>query len=121
MREGFNHPPSGVAQQLSIGIESDDEANTLELRTIARMEKSFQLWRGFADKILIELLKLAALALPTDPALLALAPHAVSMKKKEVPLSVSAIQFLNAASHDVDILCVLRHALPRCVRKICQE
>src|SRR5882672_11541497 len=85
------------------------------------MEKSFQLWCGFADKELIELLKLAALALPADPALLALAPHAASMKKKEVPPSVSAIQFLDTACNDVDILCVLRHALPRCVRKICQE
>src|SRR5580765_4975236 len=121
MREGFNHPPGGVAQQLGIGIQSDHETNALELRTIARVKKSFQLGRGFADKKLIELLKLAALALPTDPALLALAPSTVSMKKKEMPLSVSAIQFLDTACHDVDILCVLRHALPRCVRKICQE
>src|SRR5258705_9667409 len=121
MRESFDHPPGGVTQQLAIGIQSDDEANAPELRTIARMEKSFQLWRGFADKKLIELLKLAALALPADPALLALAPHAAAMKKKEVPRSVSAIQFLDAACHDVDILCVLRHALPRSVRKICQE
>src|SRR4029077_20065528 len=121
MREGFNHPPGGVTQQLGIGIHSDDEANALELRTIARMKKSFQLGRGFADKKLIELLKLAAFALPTDPALLALAPHAAAMKKKEVPRSVSAIQFLDTAGHDVDIFCVLRHALPRCVRKIRQE
>src|SRR5437867_12729296 len=121
MREGFNHPPGGVAQQLGIGIQSDDEANVLELRTIARMEKSFQLGRGLRDKKLIELLKLAALALPADPALLALAPHATAMEKKEVPRSVSAIQFLDTACHDVDIFCVLRHALSRCIRKICQE
>src|SRR5678810_559325 len=95
MRKGFNHPPGGVAQQLGIGIQSDDKANALELRTIARMEKSFQLWRGFSDKKLIELLKLAALALPADPALLALAPHAAAMKKKEVSRAVSAIQFLD--------------------------
>src|SRR5439155_22362825 len=74
-----------------------------------------------ADKKSIEFLKLAALALPADPALLALAPGAAAMEKKEVPRSVSAIQFLDTACHDVDILCVLRHALPRCVRKICQE
>ncbi|KAG0506208.1 MAG: hypothetical protein Udaeo_04180 [Candidatus Udaeobacter sp.] len=121
MREGFDHSPGSVTKQLGIGIERDDETNALELRTITRMEKSFQLWGGFAGKKLIELLKLPALALPADPALLALAPHAGSMKKKEVPLSVSAIQFLDTACHDVDILCVLRHALPRCVRKICQE
>src|SRR6188474_1437580 len=118
MRKGFNHPPGGVAQQLGIGIQSDDKTNALELRTIARMEKSFQLWRGFANKKLIKLLKLAALALPADPALLALAPHAAAMKKKEVSSSVSAIQFLDAAGHEIDIFCVLRHALPRCVRKI---
>ncbi|KAG0506018.1 MAG: hypothetical protein Udaeo_06080 [Candidatus Udaeobacter sp.] len=118
MREGFNHPPGGVAQQLGIGIQSDDETNALELRTIARIEKSFQLGRGFADKKLIELLKLAALALPADPALLARTPQAGSMKKIEAPRSVSAIQFLDTARYDVDILCVLRHALPRCVRKI---
>src|SRR6266446_7704562 len=111
MREGFNHPPSGVAQQLGIGIQSDDETNALELRTIARIQKSFQLGRGFADKKLIELLKLAALALPADPALLALAPHAAAMKKKEVPRSVSAIQFLYASCDDVDMLRVLRHFL----------
>src|SRR4249919_197758 len=121
MREGFDHSSGGVAQQLGIGIERDDKTNALELRTIARMKKSFQLGRGFADKKLIELLNFAALAFPADPALLALAPHAGSMKKKEVPLSVSAIQFLDTACHDVDILCVLRHALSRCVRKICQE
>src|SRR5438105_7255551 len=121
MRESLDHPPGGVAQQLGIGIQSDDKANALELRAIARTEKSFQLRRGFADEKSIELLQLAALALPADPALLALAPHAAAMKKKEVPRSVSAIQFLDTACHDVDILCVLRHALPRCVRKICQE
>src|SRR5690349_874030 len=118
MGESFDHPPGGVAQQLGIGIQGDDKANTLELRTIARMEKSFQFWRRFADKKLIELLKLAALALPADPALLALAPQAASMKKKEAPRSVSAIQFLDTACHDVDIFCVLRHALLRCIRKI---
>ena len=43
------------------------------------------------------------------------------MKKKEAPRSVPAIQFLDPASHDVDILLVLRHVLPRCVGKIGQE
>src|SRR5262249_14203607 len=118
MRESFDHSPGGVAQQLGIGIQGDDKANALELRTIAGMQKSFQFGRGFADKKLIELLKLAAFALPADPALLALAPHAAAMEKKEVPRSVPAIQFLYAAGHDVDILGVLWHALPRCVRKI---
>src|SRR4030095_393685 len=102
MREGFNHPPGGVAQQLGIGIQSDDETNALELRTIARIEKSFQLGRRFHDKKLIELLKLAAFAPPADPALLALAPHPTAMEKKEVSRSVSAIQFLDTACHDVD-------------------
>src|SRR4030095_11903008 len=120
MRESFDHPPGGVAQQLGIGIKGDDEANPLELRTIANMEKSFEFWLGFADKKLIELLKLAALALPANPALLALAPDAASMKKKEAPRSMSAIQFLDTACHDVDIICVLRHVLLRCVGKICQ-
>ena len=46
---------------------------------------------------------------------------ASAMKKKEAPRSVPAIQFLDPAGHDVDILCVLRHALPRCVSKIGQE
>src|SRR5215469_2646782 len=115
MREGFNHPLGGVAQQLSIGIQSDDETNALELRAIAHTEKSFPLGRGFAGKKLIELLKLAALALPTDPGLLAFAPHAAAMKKKEVSRSVSAIQFLNTACYDVDVLCVLQHALLRCI------
>src|SRR5437867_29436 len=121
MRESFDHPPGGVAQQLGIGIQSDDKTNALELRAIARTEKSFQLRPGFTDEKSIELLKLAALALPADPALLALAPHATAMEKKEVPRSVSAIQFLDAAGNDVDIFCVLRHTLPRGVRKICQE
>src|SRR6266571_4169229 len=118
MREGFNHPPSGVAQQLCIGIQGDDKTNALELRTIARIEKSFQLGRGFADKKSIEVLKLAALALPADPALLALTPRPAAMEKKEAPRSVSAIQFLDAAGHNVDILWILRHAPPRCVGKI---
>src|SRR5207249_4284646 len=121
MCESFDHPPGRVAQQLGIGIQGDDKANPFELRTIARVEKSLQFGPGFADEKLIELLKLAALALPADPALLALAPHATAMEKKEVPRSVSAIQLLDTACHDVDIFCVLRHALPRCVRKICQE
>ena len=95
--------------------------NALELRAIARAEKSFQLGRGFADEEPIELLEFAALALPADPALLALAPSASAMKKKEAPRSVPAIQFLDPAGHDVDILCVLRHALPRCVGKIGQK
>src|SRR6188472_1277035 len=118
MREGFNHPPGGVAQQLGIGVESNDEANALKLGAIARVKKSLQLGRGGAHKKLIQLLKFAALALPTDPALLALAPPTLSMKKKEMPVSVSTIQFLDTACHDVDIFCVFRHALPRCVRKI---
>jgi hypothetical protein len=67
------------------------------------------------------LLELAALALPADPALLALTPRATAMKKKEVPCSVTAIQFLDPARHEVDKLRVLRHAFPRCVSKIGQE
>src|SRR5204863_9938789 len=104
MRKSFNHPSGGVAQQLGIGIQGDDKTNALEVRTIARMEKSFQLGRGFADKKLIELLKLAALALPADPALLALTPHATAMEKKKVPHSVSAIQFLNHECHHLHTL-----------------
>src|SRR5436190_12793300 len=43
------------------------------------------------------------------------------MKKKEAPRSVPAIQFLDPSGHDVDIFCVLRHALSRRVSKIGQE
>src|SRR3954462_13327053 len=118
MREGLDHSPRGVTQQLSIGIQSDDETNSLELRTIACMEKCVQLGRGFADKKLIELLKLPALALPANPALLALAPFAAAMEKKELVGSMPAIQLFDSACRDIDILSVLRHALPRCVRKI---
>ena len=106
---------------MGIGIQGDDESNAFELRTIARAEKSFQLGRGFADEKSIELLELAALAFPADPALLALAPRASAMEKKETPRPVPAIQFLDSAGDDVDILCVLRHALPRCVGKIGQK
>src|SRR6266545_8406695 len=120
MRQRFDHPPGGIAQQLGIGIQRDDKSNALELRAIAHAEESFQLGRGFADEESIELLELAALAFPADPALLALAPRASAMKKKEAPRSVPAIQFLYSSSDDVDILCVLRHALPRRVSKIGQ-
>ena len=106
---------------MGIGIQGNDKPNALELCAITRAKKSFQFGRGFADEESIELLKLAALALPADPALLALAPRASAMKKKEAPRSVPAIQFLDPAGDDVDILCVLRHALPRCVSKIGQE
>ena len=103
MRESFDHPSSGVAQQLSIGVQSDDKPNALELRTIAGIEKSLQFGRGLAAEKSIELLELAALALPADPALLGLAPQAAAMEKKEVPRPVSAVQFLDASSHDVDV------------------
>ena len=43
------------------------------------------------------------------------------MEKKESPRSMPAIQFLDPAGNDVDILFVLRHALPRCIGKIGQE
>src|SRR5262245_22205962 len=109
MRESFDHPPGGVAQQLGIGIQRDDEINALELRTIAGMEKSFQLGRAFADKKLVELLKLAALPFPADPALLALAPRATAMEEKEVSRLVSAIQFLDTACHDINVFCIFRH------------
>src|SRR6266498_503129 len=121
MRQGFDHPPGGIAQQLGIGIQRDDKPNALELCALARAEKSFQLGRGFADEESIELLELAALALPADPALFALAPRASAMKKKEAPCSVPAIQFFDPAGHDVDIFCVLRHALSRRVGKIGHE
>src|ERR671918_351595 len=121
MRQGFNHPPGSAAEQLRIGIQRDDKPDTLESIAIARTEKPFQLGRRFANEESIELLELAALALPADPALLALAPRTPAMKKKEAARSVAAIQFLYPASHYVDILLVLRHALPRCVGKIGQE
>src|SRR6516225_99479 len=121
MRQGFDHPPGGAAEQLCIGIQRDDKPNTLESSAIARAKKSFQLGRGFADEESIELFELAALALPADPALLALAPRASAMKKKEAPRSVPAIQLVDPAGDDVDILRVLRHALSRCVGKIGQE
>src|SRR6266550_1598433 len=121
MRQGLDHPPGGIAQQLGIGIQRDDKPNALELRAIARAEKSFQLGRGFAHEESIELLELPALALPADPTLLALTPRAPTMKKKEAPRSVPAIQFLDPAGHNVDILLVLRHILPRCIGKIGQQ
>ena len=121
MRQGFDHSPGGVAQQLRIGVQRDDKSNALELSPIARIEKSFQLGRGFADEESIELFQLATLALPADPALLALAPRAPAMKKKEAACSVPAIQFLDPAGDDVDVLRVLGHALPRCIGKIGQE
>ena len=74
MRQGFDHPPGGAAEQLRIGIQRYDKPNALELSAIARAEKSFQLGRRFADEESIKLLELAALALPADPALLALTP-----------------------------------------------
>src|SRR6184192_525788 len=121
MRQGFDQSPGGIAQQLGVGVQRDDKPDALELCTIACAEKSFQLGRGFADEESIELLELAALAFPADPALLALAPRASTMKKKETPRSVPTIQFLDPSRHDIDILCVLRHALSRRVRKIGQE
>src|SRR6266516_5929852 len=121
MRQGFDQSPGGVAQQLGIGIQRDDKPNALELCAIARAQKSFQLGRGFPDEESIELLEFAALALPSDPALLALTPRAAAMKKKEAPRSVPPIQLLDSSRHDVDILCVLRHALSRRVSKIGQE
>src|ERR1044071_9382020 len=121
MRESFDHSPSGVAQQLSIGVQSNDKPNALELRRIADMEKSFKVWRGFTAEKPIELFELAAFAFPANPALLAIAPQAGAMEKKEVTRTVSAIQFLDAASDDIDVLRVLRHVLLRCVRKIRQK
>src|SRR6266540_3600042 len=97
MRQGFDHSPGGAAEQLCIGVQRDDKSNALELSTIARAEKSFQLGRGFASEESIELLQLATLALPADPA------------------------FLAPAGDDVDILRVLGHVLPRCIGKIAQE
>src|SRR4029453_101627 len=121
MRQGFDHCPGGIAQELGIGIQRDDKSNALELRAITHAEESFQLGRGFADEESVELLELAALAFPADPALLALTPRATAMKKKEVLCSVPAIQFPDPARHEVDRLCVLRHAFPRRVSKIGQE
>src|SRR5438046_9183718 len=117
MCESFDHPPGRVAQQLGIGIQGDDKANPLEPRTIARVEKSLQFGRGFADEKLIELLKLATLALPADPALLALAPHAVAMEKKEVPRSASAIQFVDTARPDGDVRSAPRWGVPARARQ----
>jgi hypothetical protein len=83
MRQRFDQSSGGVAQQLGIGIQCDDETNALELRAIARAEKSFQLGCGFADEEPIELFKFAALALPADPALFALAPSAKSVTSEK--------------------------------------
>ena len=121
MREGFDHPPGGAAQQLCICIERDDKPNPPKSSAVAHTEKFFQLRRGFSDQESIELLELAALALPADPALLALTPRASTMKEKEAACSIAAIQFFDPAGDDVDVLRVLGHALPRCVGKIRQE
>src|SRR6266700_2289997 len=121
MREGFDHPPGGAPQQLCICVERDDKPHTLKSSAVACTQESFQFRRGFSDQESIELLELAALALPADPALLALAPRASTMKEKEAPRSVPAIQFLYSPSDDVYILCVLRHARSRRVRKIGEE
>ena len=121
MSQRFNHPSSGVSQQLRVSIEGDDKPNALQLQAIARVEKSFQLGRGFAGEESIELFQLAALAFPADPALLALAPRSPAMKKKKPSRSVPAIQFLHPASREVDVFRVLRHGLARRVSKIGQE
>jgi hypothetical protein len=43
------------------------------------------------------------------------------MKEKKAARAVAAIQFLDPAGDDVDILRVLGHVLPRCIGKIAQE
>src|SRR5256886_369273 len=80
---------------------------------------AFAVITAFSDQVLVNIGD--GVRVGIDPALLALAPRASAMKKKEAPRSVPAIQFLYSSSDDVYILCVLRHALSRRVRKIGQE
>ena len=93
----------------------------LELRAIARAEKTLQLGRGFADEKTIELLDLATFALPSDPALLALAPQTSAMEKEEAPRAMPLVQLLDPADRDVEILRILRHDLLGGIGKIAQE
>src|SRR5262245_46502014 len=121
MCHGCDHPPGGTAEQWRIGVRRDGQPDPLNSSAIARIEKAFRLRRGFGAEEPIELLQLGALALPANPALLALAPRAPTVEEKKTARSVAAIQFLDPASDDVDILRVLGHVLPWRVGKIGQE
>src|SRR6202043_1958202 len=82
MRHLADQAANRVARQLGVGIERYDVANISRrgARLLSRRQKSRVI--GAAQKS-VQLMQLAALALPTDPFRLAFVPNAPAMEQQE--------------------------------------
>ncbi len=84
MRHRSDEANGGAAREARVGVERDDVADVRRHRRPAIGEWHERRVRSAAEKP-VQLLELAALALPTHPLSLALVPDAASVEKKESP------------------------------------
>src|SRR5271169_4613454 len=91
MRDVVDQAARGTGGKLGIGVESDDVTDGQ--RKLAHAQN-----RGVAvaAQKRVQILQLAALALPPDPALFAGGPFTSAMKQQESPARVARVQVANA-------------------------
>ena len=83
------HSADGVARQPGVGVERHDVANICGYGgrlAVATQERG----AGPATQELVELMQLAALALPAEPAAFALVPHPPAMQQQEAVAALMA-------------------------------
>ena len=109
MGEESHQPTRTAHRQLGIAVERDDEADAQEAFGFSDMAAVARLI--IAAEQSIELLELAALALPADEALLAVAPAGVAvqeMKWADAALRVSGVEHGNAPRGALEQRAVVR-------------
>src|SRR5262245_11815478 len=112
MRQGPDEPRGGTARQLGIGVERDHEADLGW--HLARLDQERGV--GRAAQQAIELVQLAALALPAHPAPLAVAPETPAVEEIEARLAVArrampAVELGDAGARRLQQGLVLRRVL----------
>ena len=122
VRQGADEPRRGAARKLGIGVQRDHEAN--RRRDVGRLDDERGVGRAAQEAI--ELVQLAALALPAHPARLALAPEASAVEQMEARFAsagwaVPPVQLVDARARGREQGLVVGRVLRGGIRPVRQQ
>src|SRR3990170_8442496 len=113
VRDRFDESPCSAVRELSVGIERDHVADPPRQRSGMHKVAAF-----FAIQKAVEFLQFAAFPLPSDPAALALAPYARSVKENESAVAVTCVELFDAFHHQPKKIVVFWHLGFFCIGEI---
>ena len=119
MRDDADELARGIARQPGIRVEREAVPYLGQDRQVANLHGERRV-RG-APEELVELLDLAALALPAHPPALALVPLAQAMEEEEPIVAVALVERLDAGARGLEDRCIGRDGLRVRIAKVAEH